>query len=631
MVLRETIRFFSQHRTLYCYLCLSLWIFLLIAGKYTTSYHSEANANVNFYSTAKHDCSFSGMYKYISIADSQSIFNAHQYQPYGADDDTSKMRKLQGDCMPYRSIVRNDDGGILDGWKLQGVLMLMRHGDRGPMAHVRGINAIDCGAGRQTNVLLNKYRTFLLNTTASAPAGHYIYNKNGPFHNFPLLPAFSRSCLLGQLTYNGIAQMLQVGDLLRQVYGHALGLLNKPIMSVPKFSNATQSTYAADEIVIYSTRYRRTFQSAMAMLYAFLPERWLSFNIQESHSLSFCFADCACPRADQINGLLAKEFAQQLQKHPTIAAVVQWIGSNVLQNPTSKMQPLEVRDAILSLICHNAPLPCRRSGAAAAASSSSDYFGTTDNNDRLLSSASTTESELINIDDGNQDDGNSVGGGSAAAANGIVQGDSQTNRIIDPDSDSIEPEIEGCVEASHVAALMSYTQWQGKREAQHKLSRQQGLLRAYGLIRNIVNYMLKIISGDKVKFVLYSGHDRTIQFLLTALGVFKPTENGQLPKMSYFIPYATRIQFEIYKSDASNGDTTEYYFRMICNGQDITRLIEFCEGGRSLRISKNARGTKADLCPIENIIRFIHDDYFTLFNATNQKDACTVVKNNNEF
>lgn len=568
------------------------------------------------------------MYKYISIADSQSMFNAHQYQTYG-DDDASKLRKLQGDCMPYRSIVRKDDGGILDGWKLQGVLMLMRHGDRGPMAHVRGINAIDCGAGRQTNVLLNKYRTFLLNTTSSAPAGHYIYNKNGPFHNFPLLPAFSRSCLLGQLTYNGVAQMLQVGDLLRQVYGHALGLLNKPV-PIAKFSNTTQSTYAADEIVIYSTRYRRTFQSAMAMLYAFLPERWLSFNIRESHSLSFCFADCACPRADQINGLLAKEFAQQLQKHPTIAAVVQWIGSNVLQNPTSKMQPLEVRDAILSLICHNAKLPCRRSAA-----SSLDYVETTDNNDRLLSPASTTESDhdLINID---QDD-NDVGGGggaaaaAAAAANGIVQGDSPSNRIIDSDSDSIEPEIEGCVEPSHVAALMSYTQWQGKREAQHKLSRQQGLLRAYGLIRNIVSYMLKIISGDKVKFVLYSGHDRTIQFLLTALGIYKSNDSGQLPKLSYFIPYATRIQFEIYKSDASNGDTTEYYFRLICNGQDITRMIEFCEGGRSLRISKNARGTKADLCPIENIIRFIHDDYFTLFNATNQKDACTVVKNNNEF
>lgn len=564
------------------------------------------------------------MYKYISIADSQSIFNAHQYQPYGTDDDASKLRKMQGDCMPYRTIVRKDDGGILDGWKLQGVLMLMRHGDRGPMAHVRGINTIDCGAGRQTNVLLNKYRTFLLNTTASAPAGHYIYNKNGPFHNFPLLPAFSRSCLLGQLTYNGIAQMLQVGDLLRQVYGHALGLINKPA-TIAKYSNATQPTYATDEVIIYSTRYRRTFQSAMAMLYAFLPERWLALNMYESHSLSFCFADCACPRADQINALLAKEFANQLQKHPTIAAVVQWIGSNILQNPTSKMQPLEVRDAILSLICHNAPLPCRR------AASSVDYVGTTDNNDRLLSSVSTTESDhdLINIDqDDNGVGGTGGGGGASAAANGNAPGDSQSNRIVDPDSDSSESEIEGCVEASHVAALMSYTQWQGKREAQHKLSRQQGLLRAYGLIRHIVNYMLKIISGDKVKFVLYSGHDRTIQFLLTALGIYKPNENGELPKLSYFVPYATRIQFEIYKSDASSGDTSEYYFRMIFNGQDITRQIEFCEGGRSLRINKiNARGTKADLCPIENIIRFIHDDYFTLFNATNQKDACTVTKN----
>lgn len=35
MLLRETIRFFSTHRTVYCYLCLSLWIFLLITGEFT--------------------------------------------------------------------------------------------------------------------------------------------------------------------------------------------------------------------------------------------------------------------------------------------------------------------------------------------------------------------------------------------------------------------------------------------------------------------------------------------------------------------------------------------------------------------------------------------------------------------
>lgn len=87
------------------------------------------------------------MYKYISLTDSQSIFNAHQYQPFGVEDDVTKLKKLQSDCNPYRSIVRNDDGGILDGWKLQGVLILTRHGDRGPMVRMKNSFTREiCGA-----------------------------------------------------------------------------------------------------------------------------------------------------------------------------------------------------------------------------------------------------------------------------------------------------------------------------------------------------------------------------------------------------------------------------------------------------------------------------------------------------
>lgn len=33
MYLKDVIKFSSQHRTLYCYLILSIWIFLLIAGE----------------------------------------------------------------------------------------------------------------------------------------------------------------------------------------------------------------------------------------------------------------------------------------------------------------------------------------------------------------------------------------------------------------------------------------------------------------------------------------------------------------------------------------------------------------------------------------------------------------------
>lgn len=566
------------------------------------------------------------MYKYISNGNgisSQSFFNQRNAFT-AAQDEASKMKRLKSECNAYDTIERHDDGGILNGWKLQGVLLLIRHGDRGPMVHVRGINSIDCSPGHQTNVLLNKYRHFLLNTTTNSPTGHYIWNKNGPFHNFPLLPAFPKACLLGQLTYSGVAQLLQVGDIMRQVYANQLGLWTKPApMPVVRSPNATQpqSIYPTDEIIIYSTRYRRTFQSAMALMFALLPaDRWLSLQIHESHSLAFCFSDCACSRADQIKDLIAKEYVNHLSHHQTAAAVVHWIGSNVLQNPTPKMQPMEVRDAILSIICHNAPLPCRRNGhieyQVAAAASLDDH----------TVAASTVEesNDLINID---QEDAASANSVNAINSNNIAMQKDSVNNIIEAELDGVassEPEIDGCVEASHVEALMSYTQWQGAKEAKHKLTRQQGLLRAYGLIRSLVGYMLKIISGDKTKFVLYSGHDRTVQYLVAALGLSANAFN-----QSYFVPYATRLSFEIYKSETGTGDLSEYYFRLVSNGYDVTRLIEFCEGGRSLRINKDSRGNKADLCPVENIIRFIHDDYFANFNATNFKDACTTSTNKN--
>lgn len=198
------------------------------------------------------------MYKYISIADSQSIFNAHH--PYGMDDDAAlKKMRIEGDCMPPQSIVRKNEGGIFEenGFKLQGLFLVVRHGERGPMSHVKSGGDVSCSVASPGS-LLPKYRTFLLNATASAPVGHY--NRNGPFHNFPLLPPLSKSCLLGQMTFTGVAQMLQVGELLRQVYGNALGLLNKAV-TIAKYSNATQPTYAADDVIIYSTRYRRSFQS----------------------------------------------------------------------------------------------------------------------------------------------------------------------------------------------------------------------------------------------------------------------------------------------------------------------------------------------------------------------------------
>lgn len=48
-------------------------------------------------------------------------------------------------CTPLDEINREDDGGILDGWKLEGVLLVLRHGDRGPMSHIRSVPYLNCG------------------------------------------------------------------------------------------------------------------------------------------------------------------------------------------------------------------------------------------------------------------------------------------------------------------------------------------------------------------------------------------------------------------------------------------------------------------------------------------------------
>lgn len=107
----------------------------------------------------------------------------------------------------------------------------------------------------------------------------------GPFHGFPLLPTHLTKCQLGQLTMQGVAQLLTLGSLLRKNYNYVW----------PKLSNITSS-----EIVVYSTRYRRTFQSILSFLYGFIPTDTLAkLNIIESQSMSFCFKDCGCPVTDK--------------------------------------------------------------------------------------------------------------------------------------------------------------------------------------------------------------------------------------------------------------------------------------------------------------------------------------------
>lgn len=134
--------------------------------------------------------------------------------------------------------------------------------------------------------------------------------------------------------------------------------------------------------------------------------------------------------------------------------------------------------------------------------------------------------------------------------------------------------------------------------------------------------MLGIVSNNKPKLIVYSGHDKTLQYLATALGF----GDGIL-----FIPYASRIIFETYlkkqhdMNNYSNVLAKEYYFRILYNGKDVTRKLIFCRGNKSImkkRENSNGQSQESYFCPIEYIVRYIHDDYFISLNSTNYKDAC---------
>lgn len=405
--------------------------------------------------------------------------------------------------------------------------------------------------------------------------------------------------------FRGIAQLLHVGEILHQIYAHPLGLWIRQATSQYGKNVANSTPYStllnSDEVVVYTTRVRRTFQSALALLYTFLPtDKWLALNVKESHSIAFCFTDCVCQKADALRKELLKSQKKSLAKQPMVANVMHWIGNQLLQHtPNGINDPNEVVDAMLTVMCHDAPWPCRNlngTDATVVSTKASDV----DMND------------VINID---QDD-NMVGGAAADGGGPAAVGDVMSNLIQIQNGNgneevSTSSNNEACIEPGHVSTMMSFANWQATREAHHAYYKRIGLMRAYGMIRHIVSYMLRMISGDRTKFVLYSGHDWTLQYVTAALGI--QTD-------STFIAYAARLAFEVYKSEAH----TDYYFRVVYDGHDVTQQIDFCEGGKSLRVTRDSRGNKADLCPIENIIRFLHEDYFGPLNATNFKDACII-------
>ena len=129
---------------------------------------------------------------------------------------------------------------------------------------------------------------------------------------------------------------------------------------------------------------------------------------------------------------------------------------------------------------------------------------------------------------------------------------------------------EQCVDFPYALQLFDFSDWNWS----HKLPTNSSTLRLLPFLRHsVLEPMLKVASsrginsesrdeeGDdsySFKFMLTLSHDDTITMLLNALGY----------RLKRWIPYASRIVFELWKSGPSSAG--EYYVRVLFNGKMIS-------------------------------------------------------------
>lgn len=80
---------------------------------------------------------------------------------------------------------------------------------------------------------------------------------------------------------------------------------------------------------------------------------------------------------------------------------------------------------------------------------------------------------------------------------------------------------------------------------------------------------LSTTARNAPRLALYSGHDSTISQLLASLGtkVWKETDS---------VAYASLLVLEVYESHHRDSDDTDYMFRLLLNGNVLTKAIKHC-------------------------------------------------------
>jgi len=153
----------------------------------------------------------------------------------------------------------------------------------------------------------------------------------------------------------------------------------------------------------------------------------------------------------------------------------------------------------------------------------------------------------------------------------------------------------GCLGASFVRDVFDVISDAGRLAVSDVRYKRLARLKVQPLLYEIAHRMERqshFFNSLLPKFVLYSGHDSTIEPLAAAIGV----SNGAWPR------YASRLVFELYAPSKEAGSDTVAGIRVLHNGKDVTSHVSFCKAAAS--------HVAFSICPLKAFLDFVNDRQF---------------------
>ncbi|XP_028917679.1 2-phosphoxylose phosphatase 1 isoform X1 [Ornithorhynchus anatinus] len=160
----------------------------------------------------------------------------------------------------------------------------------------------------------------------------------------------------------------------------------------------------------------------------------------------------------------------------------------------------------------------------------------------------------------------------------------------------------GCIDLEHFKVIKTHQLEDERERRDKKLYFKYARLASHPILNQTVNRLQRIAGGSREEvFVLYSAHDVTLSPVLSALGI----SEARFPR------FAARLVFELWQ-DGKN--PSEHFVRILYNGVDVTYHTSFCQD--------HHKHSNKLMCPLENLVRFVKRDMFTVFNSSSYYEAC---------